>query len=183
VDAAAVRAWALLPWDVAWFVWRWGTILVLLWTIHWAYKRRPLTTALIVALLAFPFGANLDTGNINLQLTLMLWVASSPAPPRRTAVGAGDVDEVVPAVFWFILAPRTRLWGLAWLAVSVISAWSRCPRPSTSSGVVRVRGAAGAAGFPRVRLGGRPWLYRRRTRSAGCARRLAARFVDVAAGC
>ena len=30
--------WALLPWDVAWFVWRGGTILALLWTIHWAYK-------------------------------------------------------------------------------------------------------------------------------------------------
>ena len=41
--------WALLPWDVAWFVWRGGTILLLLWTIHWAYRRRPLTTAVIVA--------------------------------------------------------------------------------------------------------------------------------------
>ena len=43
---------------------------LLLWTIHWAYRRRPLTTAVIVAVLAFPIGANLDTGNINLQLTL-----------------------------------------------------------------------------------------------------------------
>ena len=39
--------WALLPWDVAWFVWRGATILLLLWTIHWAYRRRPLTTAVI----------------------------------------------------------------------------------------------------------------------------------------
>ena len=37
--------WAVLPWDVAWFVWRGATILLLLWTIHWAYRRRPLTTA------------------------------------------------------------------------------------------------------------------------------------------
>src|SRR6478736_2240738 len=65
--------WAVLPWDVAWFLWRVGTILLLLWTIHWAYRRRPLTTAIIVAVLAFPFGANLDAGNINLQLALMLW--------------------------------------------------------------------------------------------------------------
>ncbi len=40
--------WALLPWDVAWFVWRGAAILLLLWTIHWAYQRRPLPTALIV---------------------------------------------------------------------------------------------------------------------------------------
>ena len=72
--------WAPLPWDVAWFVWRVGTILLLLWTIDWAYRRRPLTTALIVALLGFPFGANLDTGNINLQLTLMLWAAQFTGP-------------------------------------------------------------------------------------------------------
>ena len=79
--------WALLPWDVAWFVWRVGTILLLLWTIHWAYRRRPLTTAVIVAILAFPFGANLDTGNINLQLTLMLWAASSPARGSAACCG------------------------------------------------------------------------------------------------
>jgi len=72
--------WALLPWDVAWFIWRVGTILLLLWTIHWAYRRRPLTTAVVVAVLAFPFGANLDTGNINLQLTLMLWAAQFTGP-------------------------------------------------------------------------------------------------------
>src|SRR4029079_13989570 len=72
--------WAVLPWDVAWFAWRVGTILLLLWTIHWAYRRRPLTTAIIVAVLAFPFGANLDTGNINLLLTLMLWAAQFTGP-------------------------------------------------------------------------------------------------------
>ena len=43
--------WALMPWDVAWFVWRGGTILALLWTIHWAYRQRPLETAILVALL------------------------------------------------------------------------------------------------------------------------------------
>ena len=48
--------WALLPWDVAWFVWRGGTILLLLWTIHWAYRRRPLTTAFIVFALGFRSG-------------------------------------------------------------------------------------------------------------------------------
>jgi glycosyl transferase family 87 len=113
--------WALLPWDVAWFVWRWGTILALLWTIHWAYKRRPLTTAVIVALLAFPFGANLDTGNINLQLTLMLWAAQFTGPRLGGLLWAlATWMKWVPAIHWFILAPRARLWGLVWLAVSIL---------------------------------------------------------------
>src|SRR4051812_41236483 len=50
--------WALLPWDVAWFVWRVGTVLLLLWTIDWAYRRRPLATAVAVAILAVPLPAH-----------------------------------------------------------------------------------------------------------------------------
>ena len=89
--------WALMPWDVAWFVWRGGTILVLLWTIHWAYRQRPLETAILVALLGFPIGANLDTGNINLLLTLILWAAQFSGPRRRrAALGDRVVDEVGP---------------------------------------------------------------------------------------
>ena len=65
--------WALLPWDVAWFAWRGGTILLLLWSIRWAYARRPLPTAILLALLWFSIGAILDTGNINLLLALALF--------------------------------------------------------------------------------------------------------------
>jgi hypothetical protein len=112
--------WAALPWDVAWFVWRVGTILLLLWTIHWAYRRRPLTTAVLVAVLGFPFGANLDTGNINLQLTLMLWAAQFTGPRVAGLFWAlATWMKWIPAIHWLILAPRARLWGLAWLAVSV----------------------------------------------------------------
>jgi hypothetical protein len=112
--------WALLPWDVAWFVWRVGTILLLLWTIHWAYRRRPLTTAVIVAVLAFPFGANLDTGNINLQLTLMLWAAQFTGPRLGGLLWAlATWMKWVPVVFWPILPGRAKQWGLFWLAVSV----------------------------------------------------------------
>ena len=35
---------------------------LLLWTIHWAYRQRPLATAVVAAALAFPIAANLDTG-------------------------------------------------------------------------------------------------------------------------
>ena len=112
--------WAVLPWDVAWFVWRVGTILSLLWTIHWAYRRRPLTTAVILAVLAFPFGANLDTGNINLQLTLMLWAAQFTGPRLGGLLWAlATWMKWVPVLFWPILPGRAKHWGLVWLAVSV----------------------------------------------------------------
>ncbi|MGH2477555.1 MAG: glycosyltransferase family 87 protein [Candidatus Limnocylindrales bacterium] len=112
--------WALLPWDVAWVVWRVGTILLLLWTVHWAYRRRPLLTAVIVALLAFPTGANLDTGNINLQLTLMLWAAQFSGPRIGGLLWAlATWMKWVPAIVWPILEPGVRRWGLVWLGVSI----------------------------------------------------------------
>lgn len=113
--------WAVLPWDVAWFAWRVGTILLLLWTIHWAYRRRPLTTAIVVFILAFPFGANLDTGNINLQLTLMLWAAQFTGPRLGGLLWAlATWMKWVPAVFWVILQARTRRFGLIWLCVAIL---------------------------------------------------------------
>jgi hypothetical protein len=120
--------WALLPWDVAWFVWRGGTILGLLWTIEWAYRRRPLETAVVVALLGFPIGANLDTGNINLLLTLMVWAARFSGP-----VVAGFLWSIAtwmkwaPALLFPILAPRARLWGLVFLTASVVLSLATLP--------------------------------------------------------
>ena len=120
--------WALLPWDVAWFVWRGGTILGLLWTIDWAYRRRPLETAIVVALLGFPIGANLDTGNINLLLTLMVWAARFSGP-----VVAGFLWSIAtwmkwaPALLFPILAPRARLWGLVFLLASVVMSLATLP--------------------------------------------------------
>jgi Glycosyltransferase family 87 len=112
--------WALLPWDVAWVVWRVGTILLFLWTVDWAYRRRPLLTAVIIVLLAFPIGANLDTGNINLQLTLMLWGAQFTGPRLGGALWAlATWMKWAPLVVWPILGRDTRRWGLVWLALSI----------------------------------------------------------------
>ena len=112
--------WALLPWDVAWFVWRGATILLLLWTIHWAYSRQPLPTAIIIAFLAFPFAANLDTGNINLQLTLMLWAAQFTGPKLGGLLWAlATWMKWIPVVFWPILSSGARRWGFIWLGVSI----------------------------------------------------------------
>jgi hypothetical protein len=155
--------WAMLPWDVAWFVWRGGTILLLLWTIHWAYQRRPLTTAVIFALLAFPFGANLDTGNINLQLTLMLWAANFTGPRLGGLLWAlATWMKWIPVVFWPVLSRPARWWGLGWLAVSI--ALSLATLPLT---IIQLQVLFGFGARP-VRLDYLvylwafvPWLYRR----------------------
>ncbi len=113
--------WAALPWEVAWFVWRVGTILALLWTVDWAYRRRPLATAVILALLLIPFMANLDTGNINLQLTLALWAAQFVGPVAAGALWAlATWMKWIPAPFWVVLAPRARGWGLVWLLLAAV---------------------------------------------------------------
>jgi hypothetical protein len=155
--------WALLPWDVAWFVWRVGTILLLLWTIHWAYRRRPLTTAVIVAILAFPFAANLDTGNINLQLTLMLWAAQFSGPRLGGLLWAlATWMKWVPAVLWPILPGRAKHWGIFWLAVSI--GLSVLTLPLT---IIQFQALFGFGARP-IRLdylvfawAAVPWLYRR----------------------
>jgi hypothetical protein len=112
--------WAILPWDVAWVVWRGGTLLLLLWTFHWAYRRRPLTTAVIVAVLGFPLGANLDTGNINLQLTLMLWGAQFSGPRMAGLLWAlATWMKWIPVILLPTLTRAGRRWGLLFLALSV----------------------------------------------------------------
>ena len=112
--------WALLPWEVAWFVWRCGLIIAWLATIHWAYERRPLAAAIAVLVLAFPVGANLDTGNVTLLLALGLWVAQfSEARVAGLIWAIATWMKWVPAPFWVLLAPRARTWGLLWLALAI----------------------------------------------------------------
>jgi hypothetical protein len=111
--------WALLPWEVAWFAWRGSTILLLLWSIRWAYTRRPLATAVLVGLLAFPMAANLDTGNINLFLALALFGAHFIDPRAGGLIwGLATWMKWVPAPLWFVLPARARGWGLVFLALS-----------------------------------------------------------------
>ncbi len=108
--------WALLPWDVAWFTWRGGAILTLLWTVDWAYRRRPLATALAILALSFPIAANLDTGNITLMLAFALWGTHFLRPVSAGFLwGLATWMKWVPAPFWLILTPRARGWGIVWL--------------------------------------------------------------------
>jgi hypothetical protein len=120
--------WALLPWEVAWFVWRGGTILLLLWTIRWAYARRPLPTAILVGLLAFPFAANLDTGNINLLLALALFGAQFTGPRVGGLIwGLATWMKWVPAPLWLILPAKARGWGLIFLALAGLLSLAMLP--------------------------------------------------------
>lgn len=110
--------WALLPWEVAWFVWRAANVAFLLWTIGWAYRLRPVATAVAVLALGFSFLANLDTGNINLALVFMVWAAQFTAPRTAGLLWAlAAALKWVPIVFLPLLAPRGRAWGVAFLAV------------------------------------------------------------------
>jgi hypothetical protein len=120
--------WALLPWDVAWVVWRGATILALLWTIEWAYRRRPLETALVAVFLAFPVGANLDTGNITLVIALALWFAQFSGPRLAGLLwGLATWMKWAPAPLWLVLAPRARAWGLVWLGASALLSLATLP--------------------------------------------------------
>lgn len=120
--------WALLPWDVAWFAWRGGTILLLLWSIRWAYARRPLASAILVGLLAFPMAANLDTGNINLLLAVALFGAQFITGRAGGLLwGLATWMKWVPAPLWLILPPRARAWGLVFLALSGLLSLAMLP--------------------------------------------------------
>ncbi len=120
--------WALLPWDVAWFVWRGSMVLLLLWSIHWAYAQRPLQTALAVLVLSFPVAANLDTGNITLFLAFMCWGAQFAGPRLAGLLWAlATWMKWVPGPLWLVLAPRARLWGLVWLAGAGILSLATLP--------------------------------------------------------
>jgi len=112
--------WALLPWDVAWFTWRAANVVLLLWTIGWAYRVRPLATGIAVLALGFPFIANLDTGNVNLLLVFMIWAAQFTAPRTSGFLWAlATALKWVPLVFLPLLAPRGRAWGIGFVALAL----------------------------------------------------------------
>lgn len=120
--------WALLPWEVAWFVWRGGTILLTLWSIRWAYARRPLATAILLALLAFSIAANLDTGNITLLLALAIFGAQFAGPRVGGFLwGMATWMKWLPAPLWLVLPPRARTWGIVWLLVAALLSLATLP--------------------------------------------------------
>ena len=111
--------WAILPWEVAWFAWRGAGLLLLLWSIRWAYARRPLPTAILVAILGIPTIANIDTGNINLLLAVALFGAHFLDGRVGGLIWAlATWMKWVPALVWPVLPAKARGWGLVWLTLS-----------------------------------------------------------------
>jgi hypothetical protein len=120
--------WALLPWDVAWFVWRGAMVIALFWTIAWAYRQRPLETAVIAVILAFPFAANIDTGNVTLFFALLLWAAQFVGPRLAGLFWAlATWVRWLPAPLIFVLRPRGRAWGLVWLGGAILLSIATLP--------------------------------------------------------
>jgi hypothetical protein len=104
-------------------------ILLWLWTIDWAYRRRPLETAVVVALLGFSFGANLDLGNVTMLLALVLFGAQFVGPRLSGLIWALSTwMKWMPAPFLLLLAPRARAWGVVWLAVSAVLTLATLPQ-------------------------------------------------------
>jgi Glycosyltransferase family 87 len=120
--------WAVLPWEVAWFAWRGSSLLLLLWTIRWAYARRPLPTAILAAILWIPIGANIDTGNVNLLLAMALFGAQFLDGRVGGLVwGLATWMKWVPALVWLVLPARARGFGLVWLALAGLLSLAMLP--------------------------------------------------------
>ena len=107
--------WALLPWNIAWIVWRLANVVLFACSVAWAYDRRPLGTALIFIVLAPSLAANLDTGNVNVFIALTPWLAWLISA-RWGGVGwaIGTALKFVPAPLLF--SCRARRGGSAWAA-------------------------------------------------------------------
>ncbi|MEZ4596826.1 MAG: glycosyltransferase family 87 protein [Chloroflexota bacterium] len=121
--------WALLPWDVAWILWRGINVLLLVWSAAWAYQRHPLATAILLCVLAAPIAATLDTGNLTLLCALGVWAAQFTGPRLGGGLWAlATVLKWFPAPLWLILPPRARLWGLIWMGIAgvlALATWSQ----------------------------------------------------------
>jgi len=121
--------WALIPWDVAWVVWRVANIALFAASVFWAYDRRPLGTAAVVAVLGPSIAANFDTGNINVFIALATWAAFWSGPRMGGllwALGAGL--KFVPALLLPFIPRPAWAPGLAILAVLAILTLATWPQ-------------------------------------------------------
>jgi len=121
--------WAALPWDIAWFTWRALNVALFAVTVAWAYDRRPLGTAIVVALLAPSLAANLDTGNVNLLMALtpfLAWLVAS----RLGGVGwaLGTALKFIPAPLLLFMPRASWRIGLGLLAVLALLTLATWPQ-------------------------------------------------------
>jgi Glycosyltransferase family 87 len=110
--------WALLPWDIAWVAWRAANLVLFAASVAWAYDRRPLGTAVFVAVLGPSLAANFDTGNINVFIALAAWAAYvTPGWVGGLLWALSTGLKFVPALLLPFIPRRAWLPGLAILGV------------------------------------------------------------------
>ncbi|MFV2063530.1 MAG: glycosyltransferase family 87 protein, partial [Chloroflexota bacterium] len=124
--------WAALPWETAWFVYRVLNIVLFAWSAAWAYRQRPLPTAVLVLAVTPALAATLDTGNITFLAAMGIWAAHFVSPKWGGLMWAlAAALKWFPALLFLILPPRTRLWGVGWVAlfaVLTLAVWPSASR-------------------------------------------------------
>jgi hypothetical protein len=154
--------WALLPWTMAWFFWRALSILLFAWSVSWAYQRRSLPTAALVAALGVPLAANLDTGNVTLLLVLAVWAAQFCGPRLGGLLWAiAASTKWLPAILIVFLPPRARLWGVAFAAGAAVLALATWPQTLEQLRVVIFHPRPLRLDYLLVAWAAVPWLWRR----------------------
>ncbi len=120
---------ALIPWDLAWVGWRLANVVLFAASVAWAYDRRPLGTATLVALLAPSLAANLDTGNINVFIALTPWLAwLASARAGGVAWAIGTALKWVPAPLLLFMPRASWRIGLVTLGVLFVLTLATWPQ-------------------------------------------------------
>ena len=121
--------WAVLPWDVAWILWRAAMVTTFALTVAWAYRQRPLFTAVLVALLGPSLAANFDTGNVNLFIGVGMWVAYWAGPRLGGLAWAlGAAIKFLPAPLIVFIPRRAWPWGLIVFGVLIVLTLATWPQ-------------------------------------------------------
>lgn len=152
----------LLPWEIAWFAWRVANIVLFAVTVAWAYERRPLGTAVLVALLAPSLAANLDTGNINVAIALtpwLAWLVSARGGGVAWAIGTGL--KWVPAPLLLFMPRASWRIGLATLAVLAVLTLATWPETVRQLDIVLNYPRPLRIDYMILAWGIVPWLYAR----------------------
>ena len=122
--------WALLPWQIAFPIWRAVSVGLFVISAAWAYERRPLATALFVVILAPSIAANFDTGNVNVLIALApfaAWLVSSRWGAVGWAIGTGLKFMPAPLLLFM---PRSG-WRLGLIVLGVIAVLTLATWPQT----------------------------------------------------
>ena len=154
--------WALLPWSVAWFSWQVMNVALFGWSVGWAFRRRPLATALLVAALGIPLAATLDTGNVTIFLVLGIWLTHFSGPRvGGLAWALGAAMKWLPAVLIVFIPARARLWGLAFLGVALVLSLATFPQTLRQLEVVLNFPRPPRVDYLLLAWAAVPWLWQR----------------------